>query len=53
MQPCGQHCPCAARQGAKKRFVLHVEAWIFLFLNFFLHMLLYDVILNMTTNIKH
>jgi hypothetical protein len=44
MQPCGKNCPKLEGQGAKKKFVLPMESWIFTFFHFsFLLMVLHDV----------
>jgi hypothetical protein len=54
LRPCGKHCPRAERKVPKNKFFNPQTLGFSLFFNFcFLHMILYDVILNMTAYIWH
>jgi hypothetical protein len=50
MQPCGQNCPRAEGQGAKKDvcFAHRILVFYFFFYFFFLLMVLHDVTFNVT-----
>jgi hypothetical protein len=53
MQPCGQNCPSAERQGAKKEVCFDHKILVLHFFCFFcfLLMVLHDVTFNVTTTI--
>jgi hypothetical protein len=52
MQPCGQNCPRAEGQGAKKKVCFAHKILVFHFFSlFFLLMVLHDVTFNVTAMI--